>query len=172
LVRIDVVVLAAHLADGRGESLLADIEGCLRQPSVIMTGALVSDLQPFALQFRPVTVPKPVSAPALLAIVETVVGGYAVPAMTRFVARFGLSRREGQATVLLARGLRAKEIASEMCCSEKTVYAHLFRVCKKVDCSDSHEVVCKLLAFTCHTLGHTPPDHAAFVDLSGAGRGR
>jgi len=172
LVRIDVVVLATHLSGGRGESLLADIEGRSRQPSVIMTGALFPELRTGELQFRPVTVPKPISASALLRIVENVVGGYALPAITRFAARFGLSRRETQATLLLAHGLRAKAIASEMCCSEKTVYAHLFRVCKKVDCSDSHEVVCKLLAFTCHALGHTPPDHEAFVDSHGAGRGR
>lgn len=162
--RVDVVVLALHLPDGRGESLLPEIEARARQPAVIIASADLPGLQPAALEYRPVAVPKPVSADALLRIVRTVVGGYASPAIHRFVRCFDLSKRESQATVLLAQGLSPKEIAQRMCCSEKTVYAHLVRVCRKTGCRDYHQVVCRLLAFACHGLGHTPPEHAAFVD--------
>lgn len=162
--RIDVVILAIHLPDGRGESLLPDIDACARQPAVIITSAFLPDLQPGALEYRPVAVPKPVCTAALLRTVRTVVDGYARPALQRFVKRFGLSRRETDAIVLLAQGLRAKEIAHHMSCSEKTVYAHLARVSRKTGCRDYHEVVCALLAFCCHVLGHTPPEHKAVVD--------
>ncbi len=158
---IDAVICALHLPDGRGESLLPDIEACLRQPAVIITSESLPDLEPGALQYRPVAVSKPVSPDALLRIVRTVADGYARPAIHRFVTRFGLSRREAEATVLLAQGLRVKEIADRMCCSEKTVYAHLARVSKKTGSRDYHDVLCTLLAFACQTLGHTPPEHRA-----------
>jgi DNA-binding NarL/FixJ family response regulator len=161
--RVDVVIFSLHLPDGRGESLLPDIEACARRPAVIITSAFLPDLQPGALEYRPVAVPKPVGTDALLRIVRTVVGGYARPVIHRFVKHFALSNREAEATVLLAQGLKAKQIAEHMCCSEKTVYAHLVRVCKKTGCHDYHEVVCTLLAFACHALGHTPPEHPAFV---------
>jgi DNA-binding CsgD family transcriptional regulator len=69
------------------------------------------------------------------------------------LSRFNLSQREREATVLLAQGLRAKEIAQHIGRSEKTVYAHLARVCMKTGCRDHHEVVCALLSFACHGLG-------------------
>lgn len=165
--RIDVVVVTTQLPDGSCDALLPDIEERPRQPALIIAGALLPNLDIATLEYRPVTVPKPVSSPALLRIIETVAGGYARPSLRRFIRRFGLSRRESEVTVLLAQGLRAKEIAAKMCCSEKTIYSHLFRICKKTGCRDSHEVVCTLLALTCHTMGHTPPDHAAFFDTVG-----
>ena len=82
--------------------------------------------------------------------------------MGRFARRFNLSNREAEATVLVARGQKAKEIAERMHCSEKTVYTHLQHACSKAGCQDYHELVGKLLAFTCHELGHTPPDLPAF----------
>lgn len=161
--RVDVVVLALQLRDGRGESLLPDVEACLRQPAVVITSGVLPDLQPGAFEHRPVIVPKPVSAASLLRSVGTVVDG-CEQICRRFAKRYELSKREVQATILLAQGLRAKQIAQEMCCSEKTIYAHLTHVCKKAGCRDSHEVVCMLLAFACRALGHSPPEHAAFAD--------
>jgi DNA-binding CsgD family transcriptional regulator len=73
------------------------------------------------------------------------------PVVHKVLQRFNLSRRETEATVLLAQGLRAKQIAEQMSCSEKTVYAHLARVCKKANCRDYHEVICTLLAFACRS---------------------
>ena len=67
----------------------------------------------------------------------------------RLLKQFNLSKRETEATVFLTQGLRAKEIAQQMSCSEKTVYAHVARVCKKTGCRDYHEVICTLLAFAC-----------------------
>jgi DNA-binding CsgD family transcriptional regulator len=81
------------------------------------------------------------------------------PVVDRFLKGFNLSRRETEAAVFLAHGLRAKEIAQRMACSEKTVYAHVARVCKKTGCRDYHEVVCMLLAFACHVVGDTPFEH-------------
>lgn len=69
------------------------------------------------------------------------------PLVSRFAVRFGLSKRESQASILLAEGMRPKEIAQYMACSEKTVYAHLARVCRKTSCRDYHEVLCMLLIF-------------------------
>jgi DNA-binding CsgD family transcriptional regulator len=60
---------------------------------------------------------------------------------------FHFTRRETEASTLLADGLRAKEIAHAMSCSDKMVYAHLARVCQKTGCRDTHEFVCSLLAF-------------------------
>jgi len=161
---VDAVILSLELPDGRGESLLPDIEARARQPAVIITSAFLPDLQPGALEYRPVAVPKPVSTDALLRILRTVVGGYARPVIHRFVKHFDLRKREAEATVLLAQGLKAKQIAEHMCCSETTVYARLARVSKKTGCQDYHEVVCALLAFACHALGHNPPEYPAFVD--------
>jgi DNA-binding NarL/FixJ family response regulator len=159
----DVVILELHLPDGRGESLLPDIETCPRQPATIITSASLQELQTDALVYRPITVSKPVSPAALLRMVRTVVGGYARPVIERFVTGIDLSRRETEAIVLVAQGLKAKEIAGRMRCSEPTVYGHLARVCEKTGCSDYHEVVARLFAFACQAVGHTPPDHKAFV---------
>lgn len=159
---VDVVILEICLPDARGESLLPDIEACSRQPAVIIASAMLPALQSCALEYRPLAISKPVAAPALLRMVKTVARGYVGPAIERFVKRFNLSNREAEATVSVALGLKAKEIADHMHCSEKTVYAHLLRACAKTGCHDYHEVVGMLLAFTCQALGHTPPDHAAF----------
>ena len=159
---VDVVLLEIYLPDGRGESLLPDIEACSRQPAVVITSAFLPDLQSCALEYRPLALSKPVDAHALLRMVRTVARGYAQPAMQRFIKRFNLTNREAEAIRFVARGLKAKEIAERMHCSEKTVYAHLLRACAKTGCQDYHEVVGKILAFTCSELGHTPPDHPAF----------
>jgi DNA-binding CsgD family transcriptional regulator len=83
--------------------------------------------------------------------------------LERYFQRFALSKRETEATFFLAQGLRAKEIALHMSCSEKTVYAHLARVCKKIGCRDNHEIVCALLAFACDAL-NGPAEHPSFVE--------
>jgi len=69
-----------------------------------------------------------------------------------FLGRFGLTRRETEASLLLVQGLRAKEIAHQMACSEKMVYAHLARVCKKTGRRDQLELVCAMLAFACNRV--------------------
>jgi DNA-binding CsgD family transcriptional regulator len=90
--------------------------------------------------------------------------------------RFGRVRRhlrpfcETEAIVLVAQGLKPKEIAGRMHCSEPTAYGHLTRVCAKTGCNDYHEVVAKLLAFACQAVGHTPPDHRACLDPEHAAR--
>ena len=161
---INVAIVEIFLSDGRGESLLPYIEGCPRQPAVIFTSARIMELQPSAWEYRPVTIPKPVEPEALLRITRTVARGFAQPFIGRFVRRFNLTKREAETTKLVAHGHRAKEISSQMHCSEKTVYSHLARACKKMGCSDYHEMVSLILRFSCHVLGHTPPDHVAFVD--------
>jgi len=83
------------------------------------------------------------------------------PLVHQFSQRFNLSKRETQASLLLCEGMRAKEIAHYMSCSEKTVYAHLARVCKKTHCRDYHEVVCMLLAFVCHVFCDKQSDASA-----------
>ena len=158
---IDVVITEIWLPDGRGESLLPDIEACSRQPAVIITSAFLPELQSSALEYHPLALSKPVAPHALLRMARTVARGYAEPAMERFIRRFNLSNREAEATVFVASGLKPKEAAERMRCSEKTIYTYLVRVCAKTCCHDYHEVIGKLLAFACHVLGHTPPDHAA-----------
>jgi DNA-binding CsgD family transcriptional regulator len=91
-----------------------------------------------------------------------VAGGYARPVIQRFVTTFGLSKRETEAIALASQGLKAKEIAGRMRCSEPTVYGHLSRICTKTGCCDYHEVVAKLFAFACRAVGHTPPDHRTY----------
>jgi DNA-binding CsgD family transcriptional regulator len=83
-----------------------------------------------------------------------------LPIVHRFLQRFRLSTRETEAVIFMVHGLRAKQIAQHMCCSEKSVYAHLARGSKKVGCHDYHEVVCVLLAFACHVLNHDPLEPA------------
>jgi DNA-binding NarL/FixJ family response regulator len=161
---IDVVILELRLTDGRGESLLADLEVRSRQPAVIVTSSSLSDLRADAWEYRPIAVTKPVASAVLLRMVRTVVGGYARPVIERFVTRCSLTKREAEAIVLVARGLRAKEIAERMRVREPTVYTHLTNICAKTDCSDYHEIVAKLFSFACQTIGHTPPDHTAFAE--------
>jgi DNA-binding NarL/FixJ family response regulator len=162
-IAIDVVVLELRLPDGRGESLLPDLEGQARQPAVIITSSFLPELHAEALEYRPIAVSKPISTAALLRMVRTVVGGYARPVIKRFVTGFYLTKRETEAMVLVARGLRAKEIADRMACSEPTVYSHLANICAKTGCIDYHEIVAKLFSFACQAVGHTPPDHRAFA---------
>lgn len=163
--RIDVVLLLSpRMPDGRSESLLPDIESSPRQPAVIITSSSPLELETSVLEYRPVVIPKPTSTASLLRVVRTVASGYIQPTIRRFVERFNLSKREAEAILLLAWGLRAKQVARGMGCAEPTVYGHLARVCEKTGCSDSHEVLARLLAFACQALGHTPPDHDVFVD--------
>jgi DNA-binding CsgD family transcriptional regulator len=69
-----------------------------------------------------------------------------------------------EALVAVAQGLRPKEVAQRMKCSEPTAYCHLTHACRKTGSSHYQELMAKLLAFACQTAGHTPPDHRAFVD--------
>jgi DNA-binding NarL/FixJ family response regulator len=161
---VNVVVLELRLPDGRGESLLPDIEACPRQPAAIITSASLHELLAEALEYRPVAVAKPISTAALLRMVKTAAAGYTRPTIRRFVRRFDLSRRETEVVAILAQGLSAKDISKHLGCSEKTVYAHLARICEKASCRDYHALIGRLFAFTCQAMGHTPPDHAAFVD--------
>jgi DNA-binding NarL/FixJ family response regulator len=162
-VAFDVVIFELRLPDGRGELLLPELEGLARQPAIIITSSFLPELRAEALEYRPIAVSKPVSTAALLRMVQTVVGGYARPVIKRFVTGFSLTKRETEAMVLVARGLRAKEIAEQMDCSEQTVYCHLTNICTKTGCTDYHEIVAKLFSFACQAVGHTPPDHKSFA---------
>jgi len=161
---LDVVLLDLRLPDGRGESLLPDIEACSPQPTVIITSAFLPELQVEALEYRPAAVPKPVTTQALLRMVRVVAEGYARPVIKRFVRGFDLSKREAEALALVVQGLKPKEIAEHMRCSEQMAYAHLARVCEKTRSRDYHEVVGKVFAFACHTVGHSLDSHETFVD--------
>lgn len=161
--RLDVVVVDMFLPDGRGESLLPNIEACARQPGVIIVSQFLGDLQLSALEYRPALMAKPLDTFTLLAMIRTIAHGYFHRATERFVQRFRLSRRESEAVTLIARGFKAKEVSSRMLCSEKTVYTHLLSACAKTSSCDYHELVGKLLAFACHELGHTPSEYVAFA---------
>jgi len=167
--QVDVAILASRLPDGRGESLLPEIEACPRQPAVIITSSSALELEAEAFEYRPVIIPKPASTASLLRVVRRVAAGYARPMIRRFVRRFGLSRRETEALALLAQGLSAREIGHRLACSEKTIYFHLANISKKTNCHDYREVVGRLFAFACQSLGRTPPEHAAFVDARPSG---
>lgn len=160
---VDVVVFELRLPDGNGGDLLPEIEVCPRQPVAIIVSAFLSDLCVDSLEYRPIVLAKPVNTAMLLGIVRTVVGGYARPIIKRFVTCYCLSRRETEAAVLVAQGLRPKEIAKAMDCTEPTVYGHLSRTCAKVGCSDYHELAAELFTFACQARGHTPPDHRALA---------
>jgi DNA-binding NarL/FixJ family response regulator len=162
--RLDAVITELHLPDGRGESLLPDIEVCLRQPAAIITSERLTDIQPEAFEYRPIALTKPISPARLLRVLKTVSRGYTRGVIQRFVKGFGLSKREMEALVGVAHGLKPKEVAERMKCSEPTAYCHLTRACRKTGSSHYQELMAKLLAFACQTAGHTPPDHGAFVD--------
>ena len=144
--------------------MLPNLEACARQPGVIIASAFLGQLELSALEYRPALLSKPFETSRLLEMVSTVARSYSQRATERFVRRFHLSRREAEAVMLITRGLKAKEIADRMFCSEKTVYSHLLNTCAKTGCHDYHEVVSKLLAFVCHELGHTQSDCAAVID--------
>jgi DNA-binding CsgD family transcriptional regulator len=80
------------------------------------------------------------------------------PLLLQLLKRFNLTRREMEATIYLAEGLDAKQIAQQMSCSEKTVYAHLSRVSRKASCRDYQEVICVLLASACHIIMNSLSD--------------
>ncbi len=160
---IDVVVSELNLPDGRGESLLPQFEALPRQPAVIITSSALAEMQVAALEYRPIALAKPVDTSRLLRVVRTVRGGYARPVLRRFIAGYGLSKRETESIALLAQGLRAKEIAGRMRCSEPTVYSHLARVAAKTGCSDCHDVLAKLFAFACQAVGHAPVEPGSLL---------
>jgi DNA-binding NarL/FixJ family response regulator len=153
---VDVVILDIILPDGRGESLLPDIGACPRQPAVIFVSATLSKLRYSTFAYRPITITKSVSSEKLLRIVKTAARGYLLPAFERFFLQYKLTRREAEATSFVAQGLKPKEISLRMQCSEKVVYAHLSRVCRKTCRRDYHELVGMILAFSCQALGHSP----------------
>jgi DNA-binding NarL/FixJ family response regulator len=162
--QIDVVVLDLCLPDGRGESLLSELDVRPRQPAVIMTSTFSPEYQASAFEYRPATILKPVSTAALQRLVQAVAKGYAWPAVKRFTRLFRLTKREEEVTTFLAHGLKPKEIADRLHCHEKAVYAVLSRLCTKTYCLDYHQVLGKLFEFACQALGRTPPEYPAFVD--------
>jgi DNA-binding CsgD family transcriptional regulator len=161
-ITVDVAILELSLRDGRGESLLPDLEACRRQPGAIIIGATIGELELSALQYRPFIVTQPVDPKAFSSFARTIALGFANPIVGRFSRRFHLTEREAAATTFAARGLRPKEVADRMNCGEKVIYAHLSRACKKTGCRDYHEMVGMLLSFSLQALGHTPPEHPAF----------
>src|ERR1041384_3181241 len=87
------------------------------------------------------------------------------PIVDSFLKAFKLTKRETEAAVLLVQGMRPKEMTEHMSCSEKTVYAHLARVCRKTGCRDHHEVLCAILVFACQGIvGGTEPERVALAD--------
>jgi DNA-binding NarL/FixJ family response regulator len=170
---IDVVISELQLPDGRGESLLPRFEALPRQPVVIITSSALAEMQVTALEYRPIALSKPVDASTLLRIVKTVTGGYARSVLKRFITGCDLSKREAESIAFLAQGLRAKEIAGRMRCSEPTIYGHLAKVAAKAGCSDYHDVVAKLFAFACQAVGHSPVEPSSLlggIHLGDSGR--
>jgi DNA-binding CsgD family transcriptional regulator len=103
--------------------------------------------------------------------VRAALSGYSLPLIRRFARASALSRREIEAVILVAQGLKPKEIADRMNCSEPTIYSHLSNICDKTGCSHYLGIVAKLFAFACHALGHTPPDLRALADGAEASEG-
>jgi DNA-binding NarL/FixJ family response regulator len=159
----DAVLLKTRLPDGNGEALLPDLDAMPRQPATIITDALLHELQPASLEYRPVAMPRSAGISALLDLVKSLTIGYRFLLIRRFSFRFRLSTRETQALLLMAHGLRAKGIATSIGCTDPTVYGYLARICEKTGARDSTEILAKLLAFACQELGHTPPEYPAFV---------
>ncbi len=66
-----------------------------------------------------------------------------VPAELR--ARFGITGREGEMAVLIARGLANKQIAAELGISEKTVRTHIYNLFRKCGVGSRIELINRLL---------------------------
>lgn len=60
---------------------------------------------------------------------------------------YGLSNREREVLVLLARGTHLKEIATVIGCSYTTVRTHLRRICRKLGCSGTREAIIRFFSF-------------------------
>lgn len=78
----------------------------------------------------------------------------------RFGAPFRFNARETQILTAFGHGLHAKEVAHRLLCSEKTVYAHVARACRKAGCRDYRELTCALLRFCCQFLPESQREHA------------
>lgn len=150
---IDVVFMELRLPDEHAEAILPKLEVCRHQPALVIVSSHLPDLGAPALEYRPIAISKPVPLRELLCLIRRLVPRRVPHVLEQFVKRFRLTRREAEATMLVARGLKAKEISDRMLCTEKTVYAHLLRTCSKVGCRDYHELVGRILAFTCQLLG-------------------
>jgi DNA-binding NarL/FixJ family response regulator len=151
----DAVLLDLRLPDGRGEDLLADIEGLSPQPGIVIFSDYLHDLRPEAASYRTIQTSKQ-TPPALLAgILRLAAKGYAHSTLGRFAKQFGLTVRESDILNRVAGGINPKQIAVDLECSIQAVYAHLVRIGKKTDCDGYHEVVAKLFRFACQSLGHS-----------------
>jgi DNA-binding CsgD family transcriptional regulator len=60
---------------------------------------------------------------------------------------YRLSGREHEALLLLAQGTHLKEIAVVVGCGYSTIRTHLRRLCRKLGCTGTREVIIKLFAF-------------------------
>jgi DNA-binding NarL/FixJ family response regulator len=69
----------------------------------------------------------------------------------QLAVRYRLSRREQEALVLLVRGVHQKEIATHLGCGYATVRTHLRRLCHKLACSSTREVILRFFVVEAQT---------------------
>lgn len=101
-------------------------------------------LRPVRDHLRQVFAAPSVEQPASLGPAEIAVGGRPDSSTVPAEVRSALSERELQIALLVARGMRNKEISASVCLSVRTVEATLTRVFRKVDVRSRTELVSRL----------------------------
>jgi DNA-binding NarL/FixJ family response regulator len=157
--RPDLLLMDVDLPDGSGIALTGRIHAAFSEVKVLMLSAHLE--RNFAIEAieagaRGYLVKTNASSELLIAVRTALAGGIFLSAETsgalaqvrqtaEFIAdgrvRLSLPAREGQVLRLIVRGLRNKEIASELTLNVKTVETYRLRLMRRFDCASPAELV-------------------------------
>lgn len=147
--RFDAVVLDFEVHGGRGADLLPDIDALPEQPGIVILSDFVRELPPETASYRPVLATSDVAPPVLASMLRTAVQDCARSTVERFARHFHLTVKEAEVLRHMAKGMSPKKLATDLGCSSQAVYAVLSRIGRKTECSGYHEIVARLLRFSC-----------------------
>lgn len=148
--RIDLAILDIALPDGSGIDILARLKKMVRQPKVLMVTAMerALPLQQAMAAGADGLVSKGAPVEHLRAAVRTVLAGgiYVDPIAVTLLKQsepgevHRVTARERQIAIMVARGLKTRQIAGELGISEKTVTNHRTALMRKIHARNSADI--------------------------------
>ncbi len=145
--RFDVVLLDLRLGKESGADLLATLDSLTPRPRVaVISGHVTGDDIVDLHSHCTMVVPKPISGPKLVELVETLSRtGESTDWLTCFCIKHSMSPRESQVLSLAAHGIQNKEIATELGCAPSTVISYWKRIFAKTKCRTRSEVLSMII---------------------------
>ena len=142
---LDLILLDYYLTDGTAKDILRVIDSlCPDVKIIVLTGrasdpSIMNDFDSHINGF----VEKTVKPEELQILIETIFNQQKAPSRSKpyDILKDGLTPRELEIIKLSAAGKSAREIATELCISKRTVESHKERIFSKLDVKSTTEMV-------------------------------